>query len=410
MKRKTKSKNKSKHNIINISSYINNNIKRKTNQNTPINTMDYNIFNEDKTNIKYIKFGKTQSFNNKKYIPIYYNDQKTKKTKYNDFLIKTPRLFIPNKVRKEIGYKPSIETIMIEGDDEGIAYFKEIFTKIEKKIYNQIKKRKRLNLKEKEFLSIIKDDYKYKTKKLYLPLNTYTSSCIDINNKIIKEWDFIAPTYGYFIIQIKNVWIGDDKWGINLFCNAAMILPSQLMDPPPIPVQKVQYMFESEINSLKTIGEDERFSKFFKMKKMGIPVQAIKNKMMIEQLCSNIIDLNPSTPINNIKFSLANNNIEKTVINKIFNISNIKKHIPYPQCSLSQPKYSNTNNLQITKPDVKSLLFNELKSRGSSILKSKNNNKRTITMKKLINKTDDRIPSLEQIKIAIQKMKINSSN
>ena len=44
-----------------------------------VNTMDYNIFNDDKTNLKYIKFGKTQSFNNKKYIPIYYNDENKKK-------------------------------------------------------------------------------------------------------------------------------------------------------------------------------------------------------------------------------------------------------------------------------------------------------------------------------------------
>jgi hypothetical protein len=416
MKRKNKSKNKSKHNIINISSYSNIkiNTKSNTNQNTPINTMDYNIFNEDKTNIKYIKFGKTQSFNNKKYIPIYYNDQQSKKTKYNDFLIKTPRLFIPNKVRKEIGYKPSIETIMIEGDDEGIAYFKEIFSKIEKKIYNQIKKRKRLNLKEKEFLSIIKDDYKYKTKKLYLPLNTYTSSCIDINNKIIKEWDFIAPTYGYFIIQIKNIWIGENKWGINLFCNAAMILPSQLMDPPPIPVQKVQYMFESEMNSLKTIGEDERFIKFFKMKKMGIPVQAIKNKMIIEKVSHNIIDLKPDTPLNSIKFSLEDTSLNKTIVNKHFKYPNISNNIPPPPSlppSLSQPIFSNNTNSQKTKLDVKSQLFDELKSRGTSILKSSannNNNKQPKSSKKLINKTDDRVPSLEQIKIAIQKMKTNS--
>ena len=398
MKRKNKSKNKSKHKINNISSYSNNNIKRKTNQNTPINTMDYNIFNEDKTNIKYIKFGKTQSFNNKKYIPIYYNDQKTKKTKYNDFLIKTPRLFIPNKVRKEMGYKPSIETIMIEGDDEGIAYFKEIFSKIEKKIYNQIKKRKRLNLKEKEFLSIIKEDYKYKTKKLYLPLNTYTSSCIDINNKIIKEWDFIAPTYGYFIIQIKNIWIGDDKWGINLFCNAAMILPSQLMDPPPIPVQKVQYMFESEMNSLKTIGEDERFIKFFKMKKMGIPVQAIKNKMKLENILPNIIDLKPDTPLNSIKFSLEDNSIKKTVINKHFKHSN---NIPQPTHPIPPVSFL---------LDVKSQLFNELKLKGPAMLKSRKKDNNTISPnKKLINKPDDRVPSLEQIKIAIQKMKHTSS-
>lgn len=406
-----KRKNKSKHNISNISS---NNINPNIKTHQKINTMDYNIFNEDKTNIKYIKFGKTQSFNNKKYIPIYYNDQKTKKTKYNDFLIKTPRLFIPNKVRKEMGYKPSIETIMIEGDDEGVAYFKEIFTKIEKKIYNQIKKRKGLNLKEKEYLSILKEDYKYKTKKLYLPLNIHTSSCIDINNKIINEWEFIAPTYGYFIIQIKNVWFDDNKWGINLFCNAAMILPSQLMDPPPIPILKVQYMFESEINSLKTIGEDERFCKFFKMKKMGIPVQAIKNKMILENISPSIIDLNPNTSLNRIKFSLDNNEtniIKKTVINNNFKHPLISNNIPPPpppppiSFDLNSSNiHSNTNQQK----DIKSLLFSELKSKGSLILKSRNNNNKIKTIKKIPEKTDVRVPSLEQIKLAIQKMKTTS--
>ena len=385
MKSKNKSKNKSKHIISNISS--NSNIK------TNINTMDYNMFYQDKTNIKYIKFGKTQSFNNKKYIPIYYNDQKTKKTKYNDFVIKTPRLFIPQKVRKEMGYKPTLETIMIQGDDEGVLYFKDIFTKIEKKIYKQIKKRKRLNLKEKQFVSIIKDDFKYKTKKIYLPLNTYTSSCIDINNKIIKEWDFIAPTYGYFIIQIKNIWIGDDKWGINLFCNAAMILPSQLMDPPPIPFQNVQYMFESEINNHKTIGDDERFIKFFKMKKMGIPIQAIKNKMIIEKMAPTIIDLNPSTPINNIKFSLEYINLNKTVINNHF--KSVHKN---------KSSSSSTQHRKNTTLDIKSQLFNELMTKGVNILKTNNHNK-TKSIKQIISKSDDRIPSLDQIKIAIQKMK-----
>ena len=292
-----------------------------------------------------------------------------------------------------MGYKPTLETIMIQGDDEGVLYFKDIFTKIEKKIYKQIKKRKRLNLKEKQFVSIIKDDFKYKTKKIYLPLNTYTSSCIDINNKIIKEWDFIAPTYGYFIIQIKNIWIGDDKWGINLFCNAAMILPSQLMDPPPIPFQNVQYMFESEINNHKTIGDDERFIKFFKMKKMGIPIQAIKNKMIIEKMAPTIIDLNPSTPINNIKFSLEYINLNKTVINNHF--KSVHKNIS---------SSSSTQHRKNTTLDIKSQLFNELMTKGVNILKTNNHNK-TKSIKQIISKSDDRIPSLDQIKIAIQKMK-----
>ena len=72
----------------------------------------------------------------------------------------------------------------------------------------------------------------------------------EINNKLIKEWDFIAPTYGYFIIQLKNIRIDENKWGINIFCNGGMILPSQFMDPPPIPVEKIQYLFQSEIDGL----------------------------------------------------------------------------------------------------------------------------------------------------------------
>ena len=115
--------------------------------------MDYNIFYEDNTNLKHIKFGKIQIFNNKKYIPIYYNQNNDKKTKYNDLLIKTPRLFVPNKPRRETGFKPSLKVIMIKGEDDGVQVFTDILKKIEKKIQKQMTRRKNLNLKDKEFLT-----------------------------------------------------------------------------------------------------------------------------------------------------------------------------------------------------------------------------------------------------------------
>lgn len=355
-----------------------------------VNTMDYNIFNDDKTNLKYIKFGKTQSFNNKKYIPIYYNDENKKNTKYNDFIMKTPRLFIPNKTRKETGFKPSLETIMIKGDDEGVQHFAKIIKKIQSKIEKQIKRRKKLNLKDKEFVSIVKDDNKYKTEKMYLPLNIFTSLCIDINNKEIKEWCFPTPTYGYFVLHIKNVWISDLKWGINIYCNGAMILPSQLMDPPPIPINEIKYMFESEILNLKTLGESEEYAQYFNMKKMGVPIQAIKNKMINENKQSYIIELDASTPLSKIK-------------------KNQSSIIPPPPLPPPPPPLLNNLNISsisnnCSESTLRSNLFSELLSKKSSVLK---NNKKIIIQKSkpIENKTDKRIPSLEQIMEAIKKMK-----
>ena len=68
-----------------------------------------------------------------------------------------------------------------------------------------------------------------------MPSNNYSSRFIDINKNEIKGDDIITPTYGYFIFSLKNIWINNDKWGINIYCNGGMILPSQYVESPPIP-------------------------------------------------------------------------------------------------------------------------------------------------------------------------------
>ena len=45
----------------------------------------------------------------------------------------------------------------------------------------------------------------------------------------------------------------------------------------------------------KTVAEDERFVKYFKMLKMGVPLQAVKNKMKAEGLDDSVLD-NPDAP------------------------------------------------------------------------------------------------------------------
>ena len=43
------------------------------------------------------------------------------------------------------------------------------------------------------------------------------------------------------------------------------------------------------------MSEDERFAKYFKMLKMGVPLQAVKNKMKGEGLDDSVLD-NPDAP------------------------------------------------------------------------------------------------------------------
>ena len=47
---------------------------------------------------------------------------------------------------------------------------------------------------------------------------------------------------------------------------------------------------------LLKVSEDERYSKYFKMLRMGVPMQAVKNKMKSEGLDDNILD-DPDAPV-----------------------------------------------------------------------------------------------------------------
>merc|ERR1712130_896877 len=46
---------------------------------------------------------------------------------------------------------------------------------------------------------------------------------------------------------------------------------------------------------VKTVSEDERYAKYFKMLKVGVPLQAVKNKMFQEGLPGDVLD-DPDAP------------------------------------------------------------------------------------------------------------------
>lgn len=297
--------------------------------NNYINLMSSQICYYEKVEVDKINVGKSQYFKMYHLCPIYYNIDGIK---HNNLILKTPRLFVPHKIKK-IGNKIFLElSFLSQKEDPGVLFFKNILLQIEKRIYKIIKRRRKFKVEKKDFVSILKCDDYYDTQKILIPVNPNLGEAYDINNKRIPKWEFAAPTYGFFIIQFKNIWIKENKWGLNLYTHGGLILPSQIVDPPPLP--KMKYLFIDEQENMKIIGDDKDYQKFFKMKDVGVPLPAIKQKMMLAALNPDVIEYDKKTKIADIpalksvdkpdknKFHTMHNRINKTKHNSDSNSNN----------------------------------------------------------------------------------------
>ena len=371
----------------------------------------------DKICVPQIKIGKQQIFNSTtqhSLFPIYYQ------IKHN-LIIKTARLFIPKKVKSNIvnssnssnsnssnHYSYSfLEALFInQQQDEHVSLLKKKIIDIERRVQKLLKTRKGLeNLKQKTFISLLKYDTYYKTQKLLLPINIKTSQCFDVNNKIIDNWNIDAPTYGHFIILFKNVWIKEDKWGINLFTHGALALPSQLCDPPPIP--NLFYYFGDEVKSFSQIGDDETYKLYFKMKRMGTPIPAIQQKMMMQGLNPVVITYSSKTckhdipELNKDDIQVKGDKIKNTGITSNINSSinkNINSHSNTKSCDNS-PNSAISNHFANLGGMLKNV---KLKSRKSVDLDCNVYNKK---FKKVIHQKNLLVPSLDDITQAYAKIK-----
>ena len=343
-------------------------------------------------------------------------DDKTK------LIIQTPLMYIPNSIIY-FNEKPFLElSFNNEDNDKDVNEFKTWITKLEDYIFKLIKKRSILNIKKENMVSILKqknNNYVNSSNKILVPINMNISKCI-LNDgfkksKFLFDWKIPVPTYGISIIWVKNIWVKNEKWGLNLFMYASRVMNSHILDPidflgldgnnKSIKTYEVNNKFKTNEKFSIIIGEMPDYIMYFKMLKIGIPKEAIKQKIALNGLDIRIIDYPETTPYATVLHYISNPQL------KYVKPSNsIHEHIQDPiqnpidnpsQNQQSTLKLDLLKNIGIGGFKLKSIKDNNDESDNRK--KEKQNNMKQTIMKQNNNKL--RVPTLNDIQGALSKLK-----
>ena len=333
-------------------------------------------------------------------------DDKTK------LIIQTPLMYIPNSII-HFNDKPFLElSFNNESNDIYVLEFKKWINNLEDYIYKIIKKRMSLNIEKNNLCSIIKTGSNGRASRVIIPINKNISKCIlndDCNNKkskILFNWEISVPTYATSIIWVKNVWVKNNKWGINLFMYASRVMNSHILDPldfmgldkdnNTIKTQDIIKQFKDDNTLTQKIDEIPEYAMYFKMIKMGIPKDAVKQKMTSLNLDTRYIDFPNSTPYVTVMHYINNPHLGPYVKSINNNIDNESKSSSTSSSSLNLPIRPNiqldllkniTGGIKLKKVDVtttKDKIVSGLVKSGSNMLK---------------------VPSLDDIQSALSKLK-----
>ena len=395
-------------------------------------------------NNKNIKLGKTFKYSlgndsNYNLTNIYYinENQTTKSTNQNSLLketeskkqesvddktkliIQTPLMYIPNSMIY-FNEKPFLElSFNNEDNDKDVLEFKKWIINLEDYIFKLIKKRSSLNIEKNNLCSVLKVSNNGRANRLIVPINTNISKCIlndDCNNKkskILFNWEIPVPTYGISIIWVKNLWIKNGKWGINLFMYASRVMNSHILDPiefmdldntisnKNIKSKDIIKQFKDNNNASIQIGQVPEYAMYFRMLKMGIPKDAVKQKMSLLNLDTRYIDYPDTTPYITVMHYISNPNLGPYVKPKNNNLS---LDTSLDTSSLTLPP----------RPSIQLNLLNNISNGGFKLKKvniNENTNNNSNTKDKIVSglmKSGSnmlKVPSLGDIQSALAKLK-----
>lgn len=391
--------------------------------------MSYEIRPYKSVELKNIKLGKTFKYgDNYNLTNIYYLDSTNELPKESisrrqdaideksKLIIQTPIMYIPNSMIY-FNEKPYLElSFNNQENDDDVADFNKWIIQLEDNLIKMIKRRSTLKLDKSNFVSIIKTGFK--SNKLIVPINMNISKCIlsddGKKNKFLFNWEIPVPTYGISIIWIKNVWIKNGKWGVNMFMYASRVMNSHVLDPIDFLGENVDNKNIKTIDVIKQFAPNEKmsitisqvpdYSMFFRMLKMGIPKDAIKQKMSLAGVDIRIIDYPPDTSYITVLHYLSNPQLK-------YQKDSVQSGIPPPPIFLGGiPPPPPPIFIQPTSNTLMTGLLNQING-GNFSLKKVNKeqlelDKKQKILEKLSSQTSGiKVPSLSDIQGALSKLK-----
>lgn len=202
-------------------------------------------------------------------------------------LIQTPYIYnryppsyyegnIENKINHDLQLDIT-ESKNINENSKLIIEFYNLVAKIQKNIKIRIRKK---NLEKLKFICSLRKQeekkYNFRTKIHSLNGKPYLR-VFNSNRESDLEQKLKPNTYIRYIIHLESIWFFGDTYGFNWYLVQAEIkLPDILK----------RYSFYNE----NVLEDEENIEKYINMHKKRIPIQAIKNKMIMDGLDPNILD------------------------------------------------------------------------------------------------------------------------
>lgn len=344
-------------------------------------------------------------------------DEKTK------LIIQTPLMFIPNSMIY-FNEKPFLElSFNNEDNDKDVLAFKEWFKLLEEYVFRLIKRRTSLGITKEGMVSSIKNgNGRGVSTKLLVPININVSKCVlndnGKKNKILFNWEIPVPTYGISIIWIKNIWVKRGKWGVNLFMYATRVMNSHVLDPvdflgvdtdnKSVRTVDVINKFHKDEKMSILVGQVPEYTMYFKMLKLGIPRDAVKQKMTLLGIDSRIVDYPETAPYASVLHYISNPHLTYSPANSPTN-SQTTSFIPAPPLPplpplplpflLGASASSGVNNIS------RAGLLNAISGGGFKLKKVDANQVQKDKILANTNPTGLKVPSLMDIQGALAKLK-----
>ena len=403
----------------------------------------YDIKTISQIDNKNIKIGKTFKYGDNYHLTnIYYIDSNNnilhineKEAKRQDavdektkLIIQTPLMYIPNSM-VYFNEKPFLElSFNNEENDSDVSDFRKWILALEEVICKLIKKRTSLGCTRENINSVLKPGNGRVSTKLLVPVSLNISRCIlnDDNkrNKILFNWDIPVPTYGISIIWIKNIWVKKGRWGLNLFTYATRVMNSHILDPvdflgadndtKSIKTNDIINKFHKDEKMSILVGQVPEYTMYFKMLRLGIPKDAVKQKMILVGVDSRVLDYPESAPYASVLHYISNPHLTYTISNSNTPPISLLSGIPPPPPPLPPPPLPlpmMISNIPLI-GQSRSGLLNEISKGGFKLKKIDLEEVEHQKKEKILSKLEktsgllgSKVPSLGDIQGALAKLK-----